>query len=57
MTSRVDPSPRGVCGWMGDKTTYYGPYLRTMGVEQNTLSLLVRYSSLSKEDNAMTQMD
>ena len=30
---------------------------RTVGVEQNTLSVLMRYSSLSKEDTAMTQMD
>ena len=30
---------------------------RTVGVEQNTLSVLMRYSSLRKEDTAMTQMD
>ena len=56
MTSRVDLAQgESVDGWEIKPHTM--AHSRTVGVEQNTLSLLVRYSSLSKEDNAMTQMD
>lgn len=56
MTSRVDIA-QGESVDGREIKPHTVAHSRTVEVEQNTLSVLMRYSSLSKEDTAITQMD
>lgn len=56
MTSRVDMAQGESVDGREIKPHTVAPS-RTVGVEQNTLSVLMRYSSLRKEDTTMTLMD